>query len=68
MRHHTSIIPDVAKALKDKDPNVRQMAAIALGRIGDPKAIPYLEKAMMEERDTWAKLAAVAALEKILSK
>ncbi|PIZ17797.1 hypothetical protein COY52_03075 [Candidatus Desantisbacteria bacterium CG_4_10_14_0_8_um_filter_48_22] len=44
------------------------MAAIALGRIGDPKAIPYLEKAMMEERDTWAKLAAVAALEKILSK
>jgi len=58
----------VAKALKDKNPNVRQMAAISLGRIGDPKAIPYLENAMMEEKDTWARLAAVAALEKILAK
>ncbi|MCD6408643.1 HEAT repeat domain-containing protein [bacterium] len=36
--------------LKDKDYELREVAAEALGRIGDKKALPYLEKAEKEEK------------------
>jgi len=43
-----------AAMLKDKDAYVRMQAALALGAIGDPKALPAVEKALVnwDEPDT----------------
>ena len=47
--------------LHDPDRNVRWRAAIALGLIRDPKAIPYLRK-LTRDRDRFIRTKAVAAL------
>jgi HEAT repeat protein len=41
----------VVKALEDKDPSVRFSASDALGRLGNPSAIPYLESAIAKEQE-----------------
>ncbi len=42
----TAVVRALMERLKDEDANVRQAAAYALGRIGNPMAIPELVKAL----------------------
>jgi putative membrane-bound dehydrogenase-like protein len=39
------------KGLQEKDPLTRRLAAVALGRIGDPKAVPAIFDAIMFEKN-----------------
>jgi len=52
-----SSVPLLTKALESVDKLNRTSAAEGLGRAGDPKALPDLEKAYGVERDTEVKLA-----------
>lgn len=61
---HASIL---AKALKDRDQNVRIYAAAALGRIGSSSGVQALAEAL-KDREPAVQLAAVQALERIGSK
>ncbi|HEV8290110.1 MAG TPA: HEAT repeat domain-containing protein [Candidatus Norongarragalinales archaeon] len=45
-----SAVPHAAQALGHKDTYVRMIAAHALGDIGDPSALPALEKALAKEK------------------
>ena len=60
----SSAIPDMMKALEDKDPGVRAAAAKAIGMVDpDPKeTVPVLVKLMKEDKDESVKLAAVQGL------
>lgn len=59
-------IPDLASALREAtDHRVREMAAWALGRIGGPKALKVLERALPAE-DGPVRLEVLRALEAIL--
>jgi len=49
------------KALKSEDKNIRMHAAIALGRLGDPRAVPHLIEAL-EDRSPIVRRAAAIAL------
>ena len=53
------IVPALFNTLADKDPDVRLLGAIALGRIGEP-AIPTLIEGLSDEMDTVRKESAVA--------
>lgn len=58
---------DIAiEALKDKDPNVRRLAALALGELKNKKAITPLLDALKVEKDKEIKEKITDALNKIL--
>lgn len=42
---------DLASLLKDKDPRLRKRAALALGRIGDERALPALSDSLETDKD-----------------
>jgi HEAT repeat protein len=52
------------KLVKDSDPTVRLQAIIALGRIGDTKAVPALTAALTDS-DAWVAFASRQALRRI---
>lgn len=60
----SSAVPDMMKALEDKDAGVRAAAAKAVGMIDpDPKeAVPALVKLMKQDKDESVKLAAIQGL------
>jgi HEAT repeat protein len=60
----SSAVPDMMKALEDKDAGVRAAAAKAVGMIDpDPKeAVPALVKLMKNDKDDAVKLAAIQGL------
>ena len=47
----TEALPRVIAKLKDPNPHVQRVAAEALGRIGDPKAVPALLEAAAKKHD-----------------
>ncbi len=57
-------LPDIKKALEDKDTGVRKAAATAYGKLDpDPKeAVPVLVKMLKEDKDEGVKIAAVQGL------
>lgn len=57
-------VPDIAKALEDKDADVRKAAALAYGRVDpDPKeAVPALVKLLKEDKNEGVKIAAANGL------
>ncbi|HEX7897616.1 MAG TPA: HEAT repeat domain-containing protein [Planctomycetota bacterium] len=57
-------VETIAPLLKDPDASVRFHAATALGRAGDPAAVPALLDAL-EEKDLFARFAAFTALRRI---
>lgn len=57
----TLSLPSTVAAMKNPSPHVRRGAALALGRIGDPGAIPPLLSAMCD-RDESVRAAALQAL------
>jgi HEAT repeat protein len=58
----------LVKALGDANVSVREQAAIALGQIGDPRAIPALQSLADRDPDSMVATAAIAALAKIRAK
>jgi len=42
---------DLASLLKDKDARLRKRAALALGRIGDERALPALSESLQTDKD-----------------
>lgn len=51
------IISDLVAALHDQAPSVREAAAAALGRAGDPSALPALKQALKnKDEDAWVRL------------
>jgi HEAT repeat protein len=59
MKAREAVAP-VIEALSHEVSNVRKESAIALGEIGDPKAIPALEKARLDADPDVRKLAQLA--------
>jgi HEAT repeat protein len=57
-------VPDIRKALDDKDPTVRRTAALAYGRLDqDPKvAVPLLTKLLKDDKDESVRLGAAQGL------
>jgi HEAT repeat protein len=59
-------LPDVVEwlrdALGDPLPSVRQAAFLALGKLGNPAAQPWLEQAALEEPVWWVRRSAVQGL------
>ena len=56
-------VDDLVRKLKDDhDDEVRWAAALALGQIGDPRAVPALEEALRDE-DRYVRYGAVKSLE-----
>ena len=49
-------------ALKHEESVIRSTACSALANIQNPLSIPYLEKALQEDKNIWVKNAAIAAL------
>ena len=54
----------LTEALHDKDADVRRVAAIALGKLGDPSAISALTEALHDEK-AWVRETAAIALRKL---
>jgi HEAT repeat protein len=54
------IVNYLLKALKSKDKNVRMHAAIALGRIGDDRAVPHLIEALEDKSPAVRRAASIA--------
>lgn len=52
----------LVKALQDEDPDIRALAAFALGVLGEPRAIVALEQALLREEDENAQTHMHAAL------
>jgi HEAT repeat protein len=52
----------LVNALQSDDPDIRALAAFALGVLGEPKAIPSLEQALLREEDENAQTHMHAAL------
>lgn len=57
-------LPDIYKALDDKDPSVRAAAALCLGLCDEPadKAIPLLVKLLKEDKENTVKIGATKGL------
>ncbi len=55
-------LPELARLLRDRDDQVRQVAAHALGKLGDPAAAPFLLAALEGPRPLPAGLARTALL------
>ncbi len=58
-------VDPLISALGDHSASVRERAAEALGKIGDPRARPALEKAARNDPDSAVRAGAAAALEKL---
>lgn len=56
-------LPELARLLRDRDPQVRSTAARGLGRLGQPGAAPFLLAALGEPRPLPAGLVAGALLD-----
>lgn len=54
--------------LSDTSPDIRRKAAVTLGRIGDAKAIPKLERIAKEDKVLFVRKAAKKALDKIVER
>ena len=60
----TAAAEEIAEAaVRDKDPVVRTLAPLSLGRIGTPKAHAMLAIVLLESKDPWARRAAAHACE-----
>lgn len=57
VRYGEHIIPVLIEKLRDEDIETRFSAIVALGRIGDPTAVPYLVEVLLNDRE----LSAVSA-------
>ncbi|GEM_PF-946201 len=55
----------LARALKDRNTLVRRRAAQALGELGDPAAVPLLERAIWKDGDQYVQQWAIEALRTI---
>jgi len=57
-------LPDIYKAVEDKDPGVRAAAAETLGKADEPaeKAMPLLMKILKDDKDEGAKIGAINGL------
>jgi HEAT repeat protein len=53
-------VPALIKQLRDPDRGVRRAAARALGAIGDPQALPFLQRAVAEREPDTAEAALLA--------
>lgn len=56
-------VEGLIRALGHKDDKVRNEAAIALGQLGDPKAVPSLTRAFLEDKYSVSESAAKALLQ-----
>ncbi len=74
LRNHSlesakNAVPALMEALNDSDVKVSANAAIVLGVIGDPAAVPALQKALSDEREMGGhkivRVQAAQALERI---
>jgi HEAT repeat protein len=63
----TRATPALLQALKSTDMTVRGAAAVALGQIRDPAALPVLEVALTREKEQWVKPQLQVALESVRS-
>lgn len=57
-----SVEPVIRRLREDRDNEVRFVAALALGQIGDPRALPALEEAL-QDADRYVRYGAVMSLE-----
>jgi hypothetical protein len=57
-------LPDIYKALEDKDASIRAAAATAIGQCDEPaeKVVPILRKMLNEDKDESAKIGATRGL------
>ncbi|MFW5936175.1 MAG: HEAT repeat domain-containing protein, partial [Candidatus Hadarchaeota archaeon] len=55
-------VDPLIEALKDREENVRDKAAEALGDIGDKRAVKYLEDIMMNDKHWFVRKSAAEAL------
>jgi len=60
-------LPDIYKALEDKDAGIRAAAALCLGRCDEPtdKAVPLLVKMLKEDKEDSVKIGAANGLASI---
>ncbi len=64
MGRRSTATPDIVACLEDPNPNVRALACDALGRVGDPKAVPVLFLRLADP-DARVSQGAVAAIQSI---
>ena len=60
--HDKSAVSELIKILSDPDLHLRRVAAEALGRIGDPEAVPALLQATLEKSDRFLEHSLIYAL------
>jgi len=66
LRRSTNGIPTLSRLLQHSDASVRFQAATALGRLGDPRAVPSLLASLQRQpQDLFARYAAFTALNRI---
>jgi hypothetical protein len=63
----TRMLPALLAALNDSDPSVRGAVAVALGNLGDRKAIEALKARLEEDESIHVKAALDKAMRKLLS-
>lgn len=61
-----SLQPLLDTLANDQDSDVRQWAAISLGRLGDRRAAPLLEKSAVTDSDKYVRISAKEALEDLV--
>ena len=65
LEHHAAARPLAENALADAKAEVRVLAAVWLGRIGDPSSVPVLRTVLKKERKEAVRAALLLALEKL---